>query len=71
MNYGDRQKRAEMIVKAFRSKGETVFPLGDRTYTGEEIALEVEGETELGKSLVATAGLVLRAIESTPELLIV
>lgn len=68
MNYGDRQERAEMLVRAFRSQGTKVFNMQNRAYTSDQIANEIECMTDLGKELVAVAGLVLQAMLSTPDL---
>lgn len=68
MNYGDRQERAEMLSKTFRAQSQKVFSWKDQRYTGEEIALEIEGMTDLGKALVATAALVMDALKLTPSI---
>jgi hypothetical protein len=65
MNYGDRQERADMLIKVFCAQGSKII-VGS-SLTGEQIANEIENMTEYGKSLVAVAGLVLHAIASTPE----
>lgn len=69
MDYGDRQERAEMLIKVFRSKGQEKFPnvMPGRELSGEEVASEIENMTPLGKSLVAVAGFVIQAMSSTPE----
>ena len=68
MDYGERQDRAEALVKAFLQHPDQTGviyrdPMG-RTYTAENIASEVMEETELGKNIVAVAGLVLVAMLS-------
>ncbi len=67
MDYGDRQTRAEGLVKMFRAQPRATFPWRDRSYTGAEIADEIEGMTEFGRTLVAVAGFVIEAINRTPE----
>lgn len=67
MNYGDRQSRAEVLVKAFRARGSETHDWKGRAFTGAEIACEIEGMTDLGRSLVAVAGFVLHAMQTTPE----
>jgi len=62
MNYDDRQERAEMLVKTFRGHGLKIFDLNGKSYTGNRVADEIENMTDLGKNLVAIAGIVLHAI---------
>lgn len=58
-----------MLVRKFRSLGsEIAMPLGGRIYTGAEIADEIERMTDVGKSVVAAAGIVLQAKATTPEI---
>ena len=66
MDYGDRQERAEILVRTFRAQGLKIIQGSD--LTGEQVANEIENMTEYGKSLIAVAGLVLHALASTPEL---
>jgi hypothetical protein len=65
MDYGDRQERAEMLIKTFRAQGSKIIQ--GSILTGEQVADEIENMTEYGKNLVAVAGLVLHAIAITPE----
>lgn len=61
MNYGKRQERAELLVKAFRDQA-VVEPEGKfkgRSYA--ELADEIERQTEIGRDLVYHGGLILRA----------
>jgi hypothetical protein len=68
MDYGDRQARAEMLVKAFRARGsKTIRSPRGQILTCEAVAVEIEGMTDLGRDLVAVAGLVLHAMQATPE----
>lgn len=62
MNYGDRQERAEFLIRTFRAQGPMVIQ--GSNLTGEQIANEIENMTEYGKSLVAVAGLILHAMVS-------
>lgn len=65
MDYGDRQTRAEMLVKSFRKQGDKVYPLqgyqGRTSITGAEMADEIEKMTPVGRNIVAVAGLVIEA----------
>lgn len=66
VNYGKRQERAELLVKAFRDTA-ALEPSGTfkgRTYS--EWADEIERQTESGRELVYVAGLVLRALAARP-----
>lgn len=68
MNYGQRQERAELLVKAFRNMAVTE-PNG--TFKGRsyaEWADEIERQTVDGRDLVYHAGLILRALASRPEI---
>lgn len=62
MNYGSRQSRAEWIVSCMRGKTEPVWKdhLG-KPYTPDQIADEIEKETDVGRSFVAIGGFVLQA----------
>ena len=62
MNYGKRQERAELLVKAFRDLA-TIEPDGKfkgRPYA--EVADEIERQTAGGRELVYFSGLILRAL---------
>ena len=68
MNYGKRQERAELLVKAFRHMMVTE-PEGKfkgRSY--EEWANEIERQTVDGRDLVYHAGLILKALATRPEI---
>ena len=66
MDYGDRQDRAEIIVKLFRERANTKpYPKSNHTYG--QMADEIENMTELGREVVAVAGFVFQAFGSTPE----
>jgi hypothetical protein len=65
MDYGDRQERAEILVRTFRAQGSKIIQ--GSSLTGEQVANEIENMTEYGKSIVAVAGLVLHAMATTPE----
>ncbi len=69
MNYGDRQERAEAVVRALRQSPtpDRDFLIGKRSFTAGQMANEIEAMTEDGQACVAMAGLVLHAIASTPE----
>lgn len=70
MDYDNRQDRAEMLVKIFRNLGDKNIPLHNQNYSGNQIADEIENMTDLGKNLVAVAGFVIQAFNSTPEFFI-
>jgi hypothetical protein len=66
MDYGERQDRAEMLVKALRAapnKTEVVWTdwYGEE-YTARRIAEHIEDQSEYGVSIVAIAGFVLQAM---------
>lgn len=67
MDYGNRQDKAEILVKAFRNLADKNVPWSGKNYSGNQIADEIENMTDLGKSLVAVAGFVIQALNSTPE----
>ena len=58
-----------MLVKLFREKGPVPMrsPVHGRVYTASEIADEIERMTDVGQSMVAVAGIVLQALNTTPE----
>lgn len=62
MNYGKRQERAELLVKAFRDLAvkEPDGKFKGRSYT--QVAEEIERQTEIGRDLVYHGGLILRAL---------
>ena len=67
MDYGDRQERALYLIKLFREKGsEIVDKLKNRT--GNEIAQEIEDQTDEGTFTVAVAGLMFQAMINDPNL---
>lgn len=62
MDYGERQERAQMLIDILKQKSQNIFTINNRTYTGKQVVEEIESMTDLGKSIVATAGLVFRAV---------
>lgn len=66
MDYGDRQDRAEILVQSFRESVRQ-YPVRGELLSGPEVANEIEQMTDLGRDLVAVAGLVLYAMNQTPE----
>jgi hypothetical protein len=60
MDYGERQERAEFLVKTLREHPDRVWR--DKTFA--EMASEVENQTDAGRTLVAISGLVLTALLS-------
>lgn len=67
MDYGDRQDRAKAMIRSFRANKDYRHDLNGRTYTGDDVAREIEHMTDLGQSLVAVMGFVIQAKISTPE----
>lgn len=67
MDYGDRQKRAELLVKWFRADGDKVVN-PNTGETGNELAQHIEDQTERGKEVVAVAGFVFQAVARDPNL---
>lgn len=65
MDYGDRQDRAEVLVKSFRESVRQ-YPMRDRLLSGPDVANEIEQMTDLGRDLVAVAGLLFFAMNQTP-----
>lgn len=65
MDYGERQERAEMLVKHFREQGDEVLLNGR---TGDQIAQDIEDQNDEGRTTVAIAGLVLFAKSQDPSL---
>jgi len=69
MDYGDRQDRANLLIKLLREKakaGSDIIyddKLGNK-YTASEVADNIENQTSLGKQLVAVAGFVFHAFYS-------
>ena len=64
MDYGNRQKRAEFLLRALRKRpdDEVVYATSKGEYTAKQLAFEVENQTKLGSSVVALTGLVIRAL---------
>lgn len=52
-----------MLVACLRGKAEPIWkdPCG-KVYTPDEIATEIEQETEIGRSFVAVGGFILKAL---------
>lgn len=71
MDYGSRQARAEFLVRVFRAQGAASFDAGTAftSMTGAEIADHIENMTDQGKTLVAIAGFVLRALRTPRHVL--
>ena len=71
MDYGDRQERALFLVNRLRESQhqDRVYTSNTdgKIYTPADIADEIEKETELGKEILAIAGLVFHAMRATPE----
>jgi hypothetical protein len=68
MDYGDRQQRAEYLIKRFRSEPSKIYrDWKDVFYTYAQIADDIENMTEFGRTIVAVAGLVSYAMNATPE----
>lgn len=61
MDYGDRQERAEYLVKILRERGNEVVDIAT-SRTGNDLAQNIEDQTEEGHTLVAVAGLVFHAM---------
>ena len=69
MNYGERQDRAEMLIKMLRKQSDKIFrDSQSNEYTYDQLASFIEDETEFGQELVAFAGLVIQALKNSPEL---
>jgi hypothetical protein len=68
-DYGDRQERADHIMKALRSNPDKIYRGGPpgSPYTYAEIADQIEKGTQLGRTVVAVGGLVFQALKATPE----
>ena len=67
MNYGDRQDRAEFLLKTLRSKPDQskigyIDSITKRKYSIADLIKEFENQTELARELLAVAGLVLPAL---------
>jgi hypothetical protein len=60
MDYGERQERAEFLVKALREHPDRMWR--DKTFA--EMADEIENQTDDGRTLVVISGLVLAALLS-------
>ncbi len=71
MDYGDRQDRALYLIKRFREAGDNGKAYTDykgRVYTPAQMADEIEQETDLGKTMLAVAGIVFAATSRDPDL---
>jgi len=68
MDYGDRQDRALMLVKALREqKDQSKVVYTDyrgQVFTAKDIADYIEEQSDLGRSIVATAGLVIQCLKA-------
>lgn len=65
MDYGDRQERAEYLVKRLREN--PTLTLKGQSITAGELADEIEGMTVRGRGFVAVAGIVQTAMANDPE----
>lgn len=71
-DYGERQPRADMLIKQFRAHADGPpyqEPHTGKLYTPSMIATEIEQGTLFGRSFVAVAGVLLAAVRNDPTAL--